>query len=155
MSETPGPSGSTVLACMTCETQQGVDLNPGQLAELFNKQQVRLYCPACQTSTTWYAVQPDRRSGQERRTTRHAHIDLPIRVRCDQPDMKFIEFTRTLTASRQGASFTSIHPLREGMVVLVIVPFREGDSTILELQARVVRAEQKGNGCQVGVEFLS
>ena len=102
----------------------------------------------------WAGVQQDRRSGVERRTARHIQLSLPIRIRCDSPGLQFVEVTRTLTASRDGASFISKHPLREGMTLSVAVPYSEGDSMLWEKRARVVRAQSKDGDNEVGIEFL-
>jgi len=80
---------------------------------------------------------------------------LPIRVRCDLPALQFTEVTRTLTASRNGASFTTTHALSEGMMVYVVMPYSEEDPALFEKQARVVRVEKKESGFEVGIEFLS
>jgi len=80
---------------------------------------------------------------------------LPIRVRCNLPALQFTEVTRTLTASRNGASFTAHHALSEGMTVYVLMPYSQEDSAPLEKRARVVRVEKKPSGLEVGIEFLS
>ncbi len=143
-----------LLGCATCGAEQSWELSFEQLNELVRNGQLRLLCPACRTMTTWYGLQPDRRAGSERRTSRHARIKLPIRVRCTCQESNFTEVTTTITASRQGASFISSHELHEGMTVDVIIPYSEGDPQALEMRARVVRVEPKGRVYEIGVQIL-
>ena len=146
---------STMLACMICGDQQKSDLSTAKLGELYQRQELRLFCCVCQQVTPWNAAQVDRRSGQDRRGSPQPRIALPIRVRCDLPGLDFVEVTHTLTASRKGASFVSRHALREGVVLYVLVPYSEGDPDVFEKQARVVWAEKKDEGYEVGILFLS
>jgi hypothetical protein len=154
MSAASSPSDGTLLSCMICGGQQRFDLTVGQMDELVRRQELRLFCRTCGDVTTWSGYEADRRNGEDRRAIPHAKIELPIRVRCDEPGLESTEFTRTLTASRQGASFTSHHPLREGMIVYVVFPYGGADSTLLEVRARVVRAEKKGESYDVGIRFV-
>lgn len=153
MSTTGQSSGGIVLSCITCGVQQPFALEPGQTDELIRNGELRLYCPNCRALTSWYGGQPDRRSGRDRRTSRHTRIQLPIQVRCTAPGHTFTEVTQTLTASRQGASFMSRHLMRENMVVYVTVPYREGESDVFEMRARVAWVEAREDGLEVGVEF--
>lgn len=152
MPATPSPAGSQTLACLTCAEQRSLILDRHELAGLLSNQQVRLFCSNCQTITSWSGVEPDRRSGQPRRTSRHVRMELPIRVRSNAPNLAFTEVTRTVNA-RDGACFSTRQPLKEGMEVMVLVPYKEGE-TLPETRARVVRVEKKSDDLEVAVEFI-
>ena len=149
------PSDGVLLACVTCGNQEAFGLNVVDIGQLQRHGQLRLYCDACRGFTTWAGVRKDRRSGTDRRTSRRTLMMLPIRVRCDLPASQFTEVTRTLTASRNGASFITHHALSEGMMLYVVMPYSEEDSALLEKRARVERVEKKESGFEVGIEFLS
>jgi hypothetical protein len=154
----PGPDQlprETLLACIACGTQQPFELNPTQMIELVRNGQLRLPCPACGTVTSWYGLEPDRRTGTNRRSSRHSRLQLRIRVRCSSPELVSTEVATTTSASLHGASFISSRRLTEGMVVHVILPYSEGDTESLERRARVVRVEP-GNGVnEIAVQFLT
>ena len=149
---TPFPAGSQLLACMNCGEQRPFPLDRNQLNELTSRQQVRLFCPDCHSLTTWSGVEPDRRSGQPRRTARRVRMELPLRVRSQSPQLSFNEITHTVNASRDGACFLVHHPLREGMEVFLLMPYHEGE-TLPETRAKVVRVDKYGDVWEVGVEF--
>ena len=115
-----------MLACMISGDEQRFDLHHVQLKELHMREQLRLFCRACQQVTSWTGVQPDRRSSPQPR------IELPLRVRCELPGFNFTEVTRTLTASRKRASFVSRHALRQGQTIYVVMPYSERDSDVFE-----------------------
>lgn len=149
----PLAAGTQVLACMNCGEQRSFQLDSRQLHELLSQQQVRLVCAHCQMPTTWTGVEPDRRSSPPRRAAQRVRMELPVRVRSDSPQLSFVEVTRTLNASREGACFLLHQPVREGMEVQVLMPYQEGDN-LPETRAKVVRAEKFGDVWQVGVEFI-
>jgi hypothetical protein len=149
------PSDGVLLSCVTCGNQETFGLNVVDIGQLQRQGQLRLYCDACRGFTTWIGVQKERRSGTDRRTSRRTLMMLPIRVRCELPALQFAEVTRTLTASRNGASFITHHALSEGMMLYVVMPYSEEDPALLEEQARVERVEKKESGFEVGIEFLS
>ncbi len=142
-----------LLACMICGEIQEFELSTVNQGELYEKQELRLFCRVCRQVTPWNAVQKDRRSGQDRRGAPQSRITLPIRIRCGGPGLEFVEVTHTLTASRRGASFVSRHALREGVALRVSIPYSEGDPEIYEKQARVVWTEKKDGNQEVGIEF--
>jgi hypothetical protein len=141
-----------LLACMNCETQQPLDLNPTQMIELGRDGQLHLLCPACGTITSWCIVETDRQKGSKRRSSSQK---LRIRVRCSSPGLIFTEDTTTASASLHEASFISSRNLPEGTPVHVILPFCDGDPETLERPARVVWVEaEKGNN-KIGVRFAT
>jgi PilZ domain len=149
------PNAKTLVACMTCGTEKHFELTFEQLSDLIRNGQLKLFCPSCRTFASWYGLEPDRRAGTERRDSRHARIEMPIRVRCESPGLNFTEVTITKTASRHGASFTSTHELMEGMMLFVVVPYSKEDLAQLEMGARVVRVSPRGGEYEIGVEFLT
>ena len=153
MPATPLPTGSQLLACMSCSEQRTFQLDRSQLNDLMSRQEVRLFCAHCQTLTTWAGAELDRRSGQPRRAARRVHMELPIRVRCQSPQLSCNEVTHTLNASRDGACLVVHQPLREGMEVFLLMPYHEGE-TLPEMRARVVRVEKSGEVWEVGVEYV-
>jgi hypothetical protein len=148
-------SDGVLLSCVVCGNHETFGLNAVDIGELQRQGQLRLYCDACRGFTTWVGVQKERRSETDRRTSRRTLMMLPIRVRCDLPALRFTEVTRTLTASRTGASFITHRALSEGMMVYVVMPYSKEDPALLERHARVVRVEKKESGFEVGIEFLS
>ena len=150
---TPSASENQLLACMSCGEQRNLVLDVRELSELLSHHEIRQYCSNCQTLTSWYGVEPDRRSGQQRRTSRHVRMELPIRVRSNAANLAFTEVTHTLNVSREGACFATHQPLREGMDVMVLVPYKEGEQ-LPETRGRVVRVEQKSDNWEVSVQFV-
>lgn len=147
------PAGEQLLACMNCGDQRALQLDRAQLSDLLGRQQVRLFCANCQTLTTWAGVEPDRRSRTPRRAGRRVRMQLPIRVRSNSPQLSFVEVTRTLNASRDGACIVLHQPVREGMELQVLMPYSEGEN-LPETRAKVIRAEKFGDAWEVGVEFI-
>ncbi|OFV81905.1 MAG: hypothetical protein A3D93_01480 [Acidobacteria bacterium RIFCSPHIGHO2_12_FULL_67_30] len=154
MPATPLPAGGQLLACMNCGEQRTLPLDRSQLNELMSRQEVRLFCPDCHSLTSWSGVEPDRRNGTPRRAARRVRMELPIRVRCQSPQLSFNEVTHTLNASRDGACLVVHQPLREGMEVFLLMPYHEGE-TLPEMRAKVVRVDKYGDVWEVGVEFAA
>lgn len=148
-------ASDVTLSCVNCADQRVVQLDSGQLSELLSKHQIRLFCANCQTLTSWCGVEPDRRTGQQRRAGRHVSLEVCLRVRSDAPELRFTEVTRTLNASPDGTCFTLGQSLRVGMTVQVLMPYEEGMMELPERRARVVRVEKKGDRWEVAVQFVS
>ncbi len=141
------------LICAECEDIQENLLDRTLFEELGRQGEVQIFCGVCEKRTCWSGVQTDRRSGFDRRSAPQARLTLPISIRCSQSTLQFTELTNTLTLSRRGASFFSRHPLREGMALAVVLPFREDDPGLAEFPARVVWAKEQGDGWAAGVEL--
>ncbi len=155
MSTSPHAPAGIKLRCVVCGTEQLFQPNAAQLRELSRTLELRHPCPTCHDVSVWSGIIPDRRSGRDRRTFPHMRIDLPIRVRCEQPGLKFTEITRTWTAAQGGLSFTTRQPLRQGMEIGIAAPYRaEAGFDQSERRARVLRAEPKGDHYEIGVEFI-
>ena len=152
---TSPPAGDVTLSCLNCADQRVLKLDGAQLSELLTKQQIRLFCANCQSLTSWCGVEPDRRTGQQRRAGRHISMEVSLRVRSDASELRFTEVTHTRNGSPEGACFTLQRPLRQGMVVHITMPYEEGMMELPERRARVVRMEKKGDAWEVAVQFLS
>ena len=152
--------------CQTCGAFRAKDLDAGQLQELFAFGQVEIPCGTCDKTTVWNGKIVDRRDtaddgtplGKERRkgarrAHRRVHVSLPIRIRCDSPDLKFVEVKKTVEASRQGCSFVTNQPVQKGMCLYVVFPYSEGDA-LLETTAKVTRVSPAEGGAEVGFEFI-
>ena len=74
------PSAGTLLARMTCGAEKRFELTPEQLSDLARNGQLKFSCPNCGTVTSWYGLELDRRTGHERRDSRHARIGMPIHL---------------------------------------------------------------------------
>ncbi len=165
MGSTPYAVGAGKVYCQTCGALRAKDLDAGQLQELFAFGQVDIFCDKCAKTTKWNGKVVDRRTADEgapeggerrkgaRRTHRRVHVSLPIRVRCDAPDLKFVEIKKTLEASRQGCSFVTNQPVQKGMALYVVFPYSEGDA-LLETTAKVTRVSPADGGAEVGFEFI-
>ncbi len=155
MSTVPWSSAGIKLRCTDCGTEQLFRPNAEQLRELSRTLELHHPCSTCGDVTVWSGIIPERRSGQDRRASPHVQLGLPIRVRCDQPGLKFREVTHTWTAAQGGLSFRTRHPLRMGMEIEIAAPYREeAGLEQSERRARVTRAELKGEHYEVGVQFL-
>lgn len=139
------------LSCMECGEQVELKLSPDQLTELLSKPEIKLPCTTCSSVTLWFSTELDRRV-TPRRTISRVKIEMPIRVRSENPGDSFTEVNSTINASRDGACFTTEHALSEGMEIFVLLPYTEGDD-LPETRARIIRVEQKGDKYEVGVEF--
>lgn len=152
---TSAPASTVTLACLNCADQRVLKLDGAQLSEFLNKQQIRLFCGNCQSLTSWCGVEPDRRTGQQRRVRRHLSMEVSLRVRSDAADLGFTEVTRTRNTSADGACFTLQRQLRQGMEVHITMPYEEGMMELPERRARVVRMEKNGDAWEIAVQFLS
>lgn len=164
MGSAPYAVGAGKVYCQTCGALRPKDLDAGQLQELFAFGQVEIPCAECDKTTVWNGKVVDRRGadgtseGGERRegvrrAHRRVHVSLPIRIRCDSPDLKFVEVKKTIEASRQGCSFLTNQPVQKGMALYVVFPYSEGDA-LLETAAKVTRVSPAEGGAEVGFEFM-
>lgn len=145
---------SVTLLCLACDDRRSIVLDREMFEALSRVGCVSVFCSICGTSTLWAGVQHDRRSGFDRRIIPHAHLEIPILVRCEHPAVQFTEVTITLTASCKGASFRTHHELRVGMNLSVILPFKTEDLNPIESKARVAWLNSKNDGWEVGIELL-
>ncbi len=153
------------LFCQTCGDPLTRELDAGELQDLFAFGKIEMPCEICNKATEWCGKEVDRRKSntalvkeqdrrkEDRRAQRRVHVSLPIRIRCDEPNLKFVEVKRTLEASREGASFVLTQEVKEGMFLYVILSYSEGDA-IMETKARVTRVSPAPGGAEVGVQFL-
>ena len=153
------------LYCQTCGDPLTRELDAGELQDLFAFGKIDLPCEICNKTTDWSGRIVDRRGKDEeivrkierreenRRAKRRVHVSLPIRIRCDEPNLKFVEVKRTLEASREGASFVLTQEVKEGMFLYIILSYSEGDA-IMETKARVTHVSPAPGGAEVGVQFL-
>jgi hypothetical protein len=153
--------------CQTCGLLYPKKLDAGSLQDLFAFGQVEIFCDKCAKITVWNGKVVDRRGADDddspaggerreegaRRTQMRVHVSLPIRVRCDSPDLKFVEVKKTLEASRQGCSFVTNQPVQKGMALYVVFPYSEDDA-LLETSAKVTRVSPAEGGAEVGFEFI-
>lgn len=144
---------SANLVCAECGDTKEITLDRNLLEVLGRKGEVRIFCDLCEKGTSWSGAQGDRRSGFDRRNSPHVRMALPITVRCDHPAMHFLESTLTRTVSRNGVSFFTGQPLREGMSLSVQLPFNDGAHSTDEAPAQVVWVGRKDGGWLVGLEL--
>lgn len=141
------------VVCAECEDIKEILLDRTLFDERGRQGEVQIFCGVREKRTCWSGVETDRRSGFDRRSAPQARLGLPISIRCSPSTLQFTELTTTLTSSRKGASFFSRHPLREGMALAVVLPFREDDTGLAEFPARVVWVQEQGDGRVAGVEL--
>lgn len=144
-----------MLACAGCGERRHVSLDRFQQIELYQNQQIRQLCPHCQQMTSWYAVEPDRRSGNDRRCSRHVKMELPIKVRSTAAGNSFTEVTQTVDVARDGCQFVTQRALPEGMQLFLVMPYNgPSDDELPETRAEVIRVEDQGGMNLVAVRFL-
>lgn len=165
MGSTPYAVNAGKVYCQTCGAFRTKELDAGQLQELFAFGQVEILCGTCDKTTVWNGKIVDRRGADDdapeggerregvRRTLKRVHVSLPIRIRCDSPDLKFVEVKKTIEASRQGCSFVTNQPVQKGMCLYVVFPYSEGDA-LMETNAKVTRVSPAEGGAEVGFEFI-
>ena len=144
---------SAILLCTECDDTKEITLDRNLVEILGRQGNIRIFCGICERGTSWRGVQADRRSGFDRRNSPHARLALPIIIRCDHPELQFLESTRPETASKKGASFFTRQPLHEGMSLSVELPFKQDARSTNEFPARVVWVRRKDGGWLAGVEL--
>lgn len=142
-----------LLACTVCGTKRADEFSMPELLNLVDVQSKLMACERCQVSTSWSALEQDRRAGS-RRSSWRVPVRMPIHVQTDPDGGGLAETTHTVNVSKGGVRFFSQRNYAKGMELLVRVPYDEEFEQV-SVRAKVVWLSPVTQGFHVGIDFLT